>query len=59
MMWNEMIALGVYVNMARPPATPTGVYLLRCSLCAEHTSAQIETVLGRFAEAGRKVGAIS
>jgi len=58
-MWNEMIALGVYVNMARPPATPTGVYLLRCSLCAEHTSAQIETVLGRFAEAGRKVGAIS
>lgn len=58
-MWNAMIELGVYVNMARPPATPTGVYLLRCSLCAEHTSAQIETVLARFAEAGRLVGAIA
>ena len=58
-MWDKMIELGVYVNMARPPATPAGVFLLRCSLCAEHTSAQIETVLGRFAEAGRAVGAIA
>ncbi len=58
-MWDKMIALGVYVNMARPPATPAGTYLLRCSLCAEHTQDQIETVLGRFAEAGRAVGAIA
>jgi 8-amino-7-oxononanoate synthase len=45
--------------MARPPATPAGVFLLRCSLCAEHTPEQIDTVLGRFAEAGRAVGAIA
>ncbi len=58
-MWDKMIDLGVYVNVARPPATPTGVFLLRCSLCAEHTSAQIETALGRFAAAGRHAGAIA
>ncbi len=57
-MWDKMIDLGVYVNMARPPATPPGVFLLRCSLCAEHTSEQITTVLERFAIAGRAVGAI-
>jgi 8-amino-7-oxononanoate synthase len=57
-MWDKMIDLGVYVNVARPPATPAGVFLLRCSLCAEHTPQQIETVLGRFAEAGRATGAI-
>jgi 8-amino-7-oxononanoate synthase len=59
MMWDKMIDLGVYVNVARPPATPTGVFLLRCSLCAEHTAEQIETVLGHFATAGRMVGAIA
>jgi 8-amino-7-oxononanoate synthase len=58
-MWDKMIDLGVYVNMARPPATPAGVFLLRCSLCAEHTQEQIDTVLERFAIAGRMVGAIS
>ena len=58
-MWDKMIDLGVYVNMARPPATPAGVYLLRCSLCAEHTTDQIKTVLGHFATAGRAVGAIA
>ncbi len=58
-MWDKMIDLGVYVNVARPPATPAGVFLLRCSLCAEHTPEQIKTVLGHFATAGRLVGAIA
>jgi 8-amino-7-oxononanoate synthase len=57
-MWDQMIRLGVYVNLARPPATPPGTYLLRCSLCAEHTSEQIKTVLGHFKTAGLAVGAI-
>jgi 8-amino-7-oxononanoate synthase len=56
--WNMMLELGVYVNVARPPATPAGVFLLRCSLCAEHTSDQIATVLGKFETAGMAVGAI-
>jgi len=55
-MWQAMIELGVYVNMSRPPATPTGVFLLRCSLCAEHSAEQLDTVLERFAMAGQAVG---
>jgi len=33
-MWQSLLEGGLYVNMARPPATPAGTYLLRCSLCA-------------------------
>lgn len=58
-MWQAMLEAGVYVNMARPPATPSGTFLLRCSLCAEHTPAQLDSVLESFAQAGRAVGAIS
>ena len=58
MMWQALLDGGLYVNMARPPATPAGTFLLRCSLCAEHTSAQIETITGMFAAAGRAVGVI-
>ena len=58
-MWQALLDSGVYVNMARPPATPAGTFLLRCSLCAEHTSAQLDAVLERFAAAGRVANAIS
>ncbi|MBI0476329.1 aminotransferase class I/II-fold pyridoxal phosphate-dependent enzyme [Sphingomonas sp. MA1305] len=57
-MWQALLEAGVYVNMARPPATPAGTFLLRCSLCAEHSDAQIDTVLGHFRAAGQAVGAI-
>ncbi|ODU20042.1 MAG: 8-amino-7-oxononanoate synthase [Sphingomonas sp. SCN 67-18] len=57
-MWQALLELGLYVNMARPPATPAGTYLLRCSLCAEHSAEQVESILGMFAAAGRAVGAI-
>jgi len=55
-MWAALIELGVYVNMSRPPATPAGVFLLRCSICAEHTTAQIDTVIGRFVAAAEATG---
>jgi 7-keto-8-aminopelargonate synthetase-like enzyme len=42
--------------MSRPPATPAGVFLLRCSLCAEHSAEQLDQVLERFAMAGAAVG---
>ncbi|WP_010162747.1 serine palmitoyltransferase [Sphingomonas sp. PAMC 26617] len=58
-MWQLLLEGGLYVNMARPPATPAGTYLLRCSLCAEHTPAQIATVLEMFEAAGRATGAIA
>jgi 7-keto-8-aminopelargonate synthetase-like enzyme len=57
-MWQALLELGLYVNMARPPATPMGTYLLRCSLCAEHSDEQVGEILGMFAAAGRAVGCI-
>ena len=57
-LWQTLLEAGVYVNMARPPATPAGTFLLRCSLCAEHTAEQITTVLQQFKVAGQAVGVI-
>jgi 8-amino-7-oxononanoate synthase len=58
-MWQALLELGLYVNMARPPATPAGTYLLRCSLCAEHSSEQVGQIMEIFATAGRAVGCIA
>jgi 8-amino-7-oxononanoate synthase len=58
-MWQALLELGLYVNMARPPATPAGTYLLRCSLCAEHSDEQVGEILGMFKAAGTAVGCIS
>ncbi|MDG2535945.1 aminotransferase class I/II-fold pyridoxal phosphate-dependent enzyme [Sphingomonas sp. HITSZ_GF] len=58
MMWQALLEGGLYVNLARPPATPAGTFLLRCSLCAEHTPEQIQRVLGMFKAAGQAVGVI-
>jgi 7-keto-8-aminopelargonate synthetase-like enzyme len=58
MMWEALLENGLYVNLARPPATPAGMTLLRCSLCAEHTAEQVEDILGRFERAGKAVGII-
>jgi glycine C-acetyltransferase/8-amino-7-oxononanoate synthase len=57
-MWQALLEAGVYVNMARPPATPAGMYLLRCSLCAEHSAEQVESILGMFESAGHATGCI-
>ena len=58
-LWQALLEGGLYVNMARPPATPAGTYLLRCSLCAEHSDAQVDRILEIFAAAGRSVGCIA
>ncbi len=58
LMWQALLAEGLYVNLARPPATPANMTLLRCSLCAEHTSEQVDQILGMFEAAGKAVGAI-
>ena len=57
--WQALLEMGVYVNVARPPATPNGMFLLRCSLCAEHSAEQIDTILAAFKAAGQLSGAIS
>ena len=58
LMWQALLEAGLYVNVARPPATPAGMFLLRCSLCAEHSTEQLDRVIGMFAAAGKAVGAI-
>ena len=58
MMWAALLENGLYVNLARPPATPAGMTLLRCSLCAEHSSEQVADILSRFERAGKAVGII-
>ncbi|WP_267386977.1 aminotransferase class I/II-fold pyridoxal phosphate-dependent enzyme [Sphingomonas sp. GC_Shp_3] len=58
-LWQSLLEGGLYVNMARPPATPAGTYLLRCSLCAEHSAEQVETILTMFHTAGHAVGALA
>ncbi|MGK6325046.1 serine palmitoyltransferase [Sphingomonas sp. DT-51] len=57
-MWQGLLEAGLYVNVARPPATPAGTFLLRCSICAEHSAEQIGRVIAMFAAAGQQVGAI-
>jgi 7-keto-8-aminopelargonate synthetase-like enzyme len=57
-MWEALLREGLYVNLARPPATPANMTLLRCSLCAEHTAEQVQTIIGMFKRAGAAVGII-
>ena len=57
-MWEALLSEGLYVNLARPPATPAGMTLLRCSLCSEHSEEEVETILGMFERAGKAVGII-
>ena len=57
-MWEALLKEGLYVNLARPPATPANMTLLRCSLCAEHTAEQVQTIIGMFQRAGKAVGII-
>lgn len=58
-MWQALLENGLYTNLARPPATPANMTLLRCSLCAEHSSEDVTTILERFAAAGRATAVIS
>src|SRR5262249_49997702 len=54
--WRAMLDAGIYVNVATPPATPNGVSLLRCSLCAVHTREQLEHMVEVMTGIGRQMG---
>jgi 8-amino-7-oxononanoate synthase len=58
-MWEALLREGLYVNLARPPATPANMTLLRCSLCAEHSAEQVQTIIGMFERAGKAVGIVA
>ena len=49
-MWNALLQAGVYVNIALPPGTPNKLCLLRCSVSAAHTDAEIDQVIATFAK---------
>ena len=49
-MWNALLTAGVYVNIALPPGTPNKLCLLRCSVSAAHTEAEIDRIIELFGE---------
>jgi 7-keto-8-aminopelargonate synthetase-like enzyme len=49
-MWNALLAAGVYVNFAVPPGTPGKACLLRCSVSAAHTEADIDKIIELFGQ---------
>jgi 8-amino-7-oxononanoate synthase len=51
--WKRLLDAGLYTNVSLPPATPKSLSLLRSSISAAHSAAQIDHALGLFAEIGR------
>lgn len=49
-MWNALLKSGVYVNIALPPGTPNKQCLLRCSVSAAHSDADIDRIIELFGD---------
>lgn len=56
--WGALLQEGIYVNLALPPATPAGEPLLRTSVTAVHTEAQITRAIQAITAVGVKLGVI-
>jgi 8-amino-7-oxononanoate synthase len=56
--WARLLHGGLYTNVSLPPATPKGLALLRSSVSAAHSPAQIDHAIAMFAAAGREMGLI-
>jgi len=50
MEWNWLMENGVYVNLAVPPGTPQSSSLLRISLSAAHTEADVKMIVNTFGQ---------
>ena len=48
--WKLMFNQGVYVNLVIPPASPSTNFMLRNSVSAAHTSAQIDAMIAAYAQ---------
>lgn len=57
--WSELLKAGVYLNLALPPATPTLNPLLRSSVSAAHSFAQIDEALAAFEQIGKALGVLT
>ncbi len=49
--WQRLLENGVYTNLIVPPASPDGSSLIRCSLSAAHTDAQVDAIRRAMATA--------
>lgn len=47
--WRALIEQGVYVNLVLPPAAPSGITLVRCSVSAAHSEDEIDAMVRAFA----------
>ena len=43
--WQGLLDAGIYTNLMVPPATPAGLNIVRISLSAAHTDAQITRMI--------------
>jgi 8-amino-7-oxononanoate synthase len=57
--WNRLIDRGIYANLALPPATPGSLSLIRCSISAAHTEAQIDRAVSAMVAEGREFGILA
>lgn len=57
-LWNRLIDEGIYTNIAIPPATPNSMSLLRVSISAAHTTAQIDRALDIMKSVGVELGLV-
>lgn len=48
--WNGLLDRGIYVNLALPPATPGRQALLRTSISAAHSEAEVDRAVEAFRE---------
>ena len=47
--WSALLEAGVYANLVVPPASPSTNFLLRNSVSAAHSSAQIDAIISAYA----------
>jgi 8-amino-7-oxononanoate synthase len=52
--WQGLLNAGVYTNLILPPAAPDGGSLIRCSVTAAHTPAQIDAIIDAFGRVCRE-----
>jgi 8-amino-7-oxononanoate synthase len=57
-LWTNLLEAGLYTNVSLPPATPRSLALLRSSVSAAHSTAQIDLALDIFATVGRRMNLI-
>jgi 8-amino-7-oxononanoate synthase len=57
-LWKALSDEAIFVNVVLPPAVPAGACLIRMSLTATHTDAQIDRVLDALERHGARLGII-